>query len=70
MLAALAVWMESGRLALFRPRHAGLRFRQFLILKFRTMSADNTGALVTVLGDKRVTRVCGVLRQTKIDKLP
>jgi lipopolysaccharide/colanic/teichoic acid biosynthesis glycosyltransferase len=70
VLAAAAVWLEYGRPVLFRQRRVGRHFLQFEILKFRTMSADNSGPLVTVAGDKRVTRVGHVLRQTKIDELP
>ena len=37
--AALLVWLESGSPVLFRQMRVGLGFRQFKILKFRTMRA-------------------------------
>ncbi len=43
-----------------------------MIYKFRTMivNADKKGALITAGGDKRVTKVGGILRKYKIDELP
>jgi lipopolysaccharide/colanic/teichoic acid biosynthesis glycosyltransferase len=70
VVAALLVWLESGRPVFFRQWRVGRGFRQFEILKFRTMTTDCTGPLVTVAGDKRVTAVGGVLRKSKIDELP
>jgi len=55
---------------LFRHRRVGLGFRQFEILKFRTMRIQASGPAVTVAGDSRITRVGKFLRATKLDELP
>ena len=70
IVAALAVWLESGRPILFRQERVGLRFSRFHILKFRTMRVQSDGPLVTVGGDKRISKVGRFLRLTKVDELP
>ena len=69
LTVALAVWLDLGRPILFRQHRVGLRFRRFLILKFRTMRVAS-GSPVTVAGDYRITRVGKFLRFTKLDELP
>jgi len=68
--AAFAVWLDSGRPFLFRHRRVGLGFRQFDVLKFRTMHVHTRGPAITVAGDARITRVGKLLRGTKLDELP
>jgi lipopolysaccharide/colanic/teichoic acid biosynthesis glycosyltransferase len=65
-----AVAVDSGFPVLFRQRRAGLAFRQFPLLKFRSMDGRNCGLRITVAGDRRVTRVGRFLRATKLDELP
>lgn len=67
---AFAVWLDSGRPVLFRHRRVGLGFREFDVLKFRTMQVQAGGPAITVAGDARITRVGGLLRATKLDELP
>jgi len=67
---ALAVWLESGSPVMFRQVRIGRGFCRFGILKFRTMRVDAVGPLVTVGGDRRITRVGRILRLTKLDELP
>lgn len=69
VLAAIAVWLESGRPILFRQERVGRNFRRFDILKLRTMTSGE-GPMVTVHGDTRVTRVGALLRASKLDELP
>ncbi|NQT18491.1 MAG: exopolysaccharide biosynthesis polyprenyl glycosylphosphotransferase [Planctomycetes bacterium] len=69
-VCALAVWAESGRPILFLQTRVGRRFRPFRILKFRSMTANASGASVTVGNDPRVTAVGSVLRKWKLDELP
>ena len=68
--AALTVWLESGSPILFRQERVGLKFSCIHILKFRTMRVQSSGPLVTVGGDRRITKVGRYLRRTKIDELP
>jgi lipopolysaccharide/colanic/teichoic acid biosynthesis glycosyltransferase len=49
------------------------RWREFDMLKFRTMRVDaerTTGAVITSKGDPRVTRVGRILRATRLDEMP
>jgi lipopolysaccharide/colanic/teichoic acid biosynthesis glycosyltransferase len=67
---AVAVAIDSGLPVLYRQRRVGLGFRQFHLLKFRSMVASEGGPRITVSGDSRVTPVGRFLRATKLDELP
>jgi lipopolysaccharide/colanic/teichoic acid biosynthesis glycosyltransferase len=69
-LAAIAVKTTSRGPAFFVQERIGRFGRPFRLYKLRTMHAANTGALVTVSTDCRVTPVGRVLRRFKIDELP
>ena len=67
----LAVWLEDRGPVLFRQRRIGKDGREFVFLKFRTMTPDAESAgLVTADADPRVTRVGRILRRTALDELP
>lgn len=68
---AAAIKVESKGPVLYRASRLGQGGQVFEILKFRSMSLGSSqGALITVAGDLRVTRVGKVLRATKLDELP
>ncbi|MGC9982319.1 MAG: sugar transferase [Polyangia bacterium] len=82
---AAAIFLESRGGIFFRQLRAGellgpvdgqpgrFRFREFSMLKFRTMRPDAgtyTGPVLTEENDPRVTRVGRVLRKTRLDELP
>ncbi len=69
LLAAAAVWIESGRPVLFAQERVGRGARRFTLWKFRSMRSGE-GPLVTTAADMRITRVGKVLRKTKLDELP
>lgn len=84
-LIAAAIFLESPGRIFFRQRRAGellgpvdgergrFRFREFRMLKFRTMRPDaeaDTGPVLTEEEDPRITRVGHVLRKTRFDELP
>jgi len=70
IVIAAAVAVDSGFPVLYRQRRVGQGFRQFQLLKFRSMVASSCGLRITVAGDSRVTRVGRFLRATKLDELP
>jgi lipopolysaccharide/colanic/teichoic acid biosynthesis glycosyltransferase len=80
---ALAIYFDCPGPILYRQRRAGrllerdgatgIRFEEFQMLKFRTMSVDaerKTGAVLAQANDPRVTRVGRILRRTRLDELP
>lgn len=82
-LIALAIRIESPGPVLYRQRrviavtrrdpHGQLQFREFEMLKFRTMRNDAeklTGAVLAEENDPRITRVGRFLRKTRLDELP
>ena len=66
---ALLVRAEDGGPALFRQRRVGRDGKPFEIFKFRTMRRAS-GAIITVSGDPRITRVGRWVRRWKLDELP
>lgn len=75
LLAALAIWFESGCRGpiLYRQTRVGRDGKLFRILKFRSMSVDaelGGGARWAVPDDARITVVGGLLRVSRIDELP
>jgi lipopolysaccharide/colanic/teichoic acid biosynthesis glycosyltransferase len=69
---AAAVKLQDGGPVFFKGKRVGKDGRIFPLLKFRSMvmGADRLGAGITSAGDKRITRVGKVLRDTKLDELP
>lgn len=72
LLLAVALWvkLDSPGPVFFRQRRVGLRGREFLIYKFRTMrtDAEATGPQITIGADARITRSGVFLRKYKIDE--
>ena len=71
-LAAIAIFLESGRPILFRQERTGMKGRSFEILKFRSMrqDAEENGPVWASEGDRRITRVGRFIRKYRIDELP
>jgi lipopolysaccharide/colanic/teichoic acid biosynthesis glycosyltransferase len=72
LVAAVLIKLDTPGPVFFTQLRVGRAFRPFNVYKFRTMTHDprNTGALVTVGHDPRITRTGKFLRQTKFDELP
>ncbi len=82
-LIAAAIYLESPGPIFFRQRRAGLllasgsgrrpQFREFRMLKFRTMRPDaeaTSGPMLAEEDDPRITRIGRILRKTRLDELP
>jgi Undecaprenyl-phosphate glucose phosphotransferase len=72
VLTALAVKLESKGPIVFRQRRNGFNGKEFTVFKFRTMMVleDGPSIVQAARGDRRVTRLGRLLRQTSIDELP
>jgi len=73
VLIAIAVRVTDGGTVLYRQRRVGLDGRRFTIVKFRTMQEDaerDLGAIWSVPGDPRCTRIGYYLRRSGLDELP
>lgn len=69
---AILIKLDSEGPVFFLQERVGRNFKPFRIYKFRSMRADTKekGSLITVGGDKRITRAGHILRKYKIDELP
>jgi lipopolysaccharide/colanic/teichoic acid biosynthesis glycosyltransferase len=70
ILIAILIWILMQRPVLFRQKRAGRYGKPFTIIKFRTMTVNNTGTTVSVRGEKRITPFGAFLRRYKLDELP
>jgi lipopolysaccharide/colanic/teichoic acid biosynthesis glycosyltransferase len=72
VIVPILIKLDSKGPVFFRQARVGKNFIEFKICKFRTMRHDSEekGPVITVSGDRRVTKVGKFLRQYKIDELP
>lgn len=69
-LAALSVLVSMGWPILFVQERVGRDRVPFLLYKFRTMRNGAEGPRITASDDRKITRLGGLLRRTKLDELP
>lgn len=67
---ALAVRIALGSPVFFRQPRPGLNARQFLMVKFRTMSDRRDASGIPLPDEERLTRFGRWLRSTSLDELP
>jgi Undecaprenyl-phosphate glucose phosphotransferase len=69
---AVAIKLDGRGPIIFRQNRKGFNGREFVMLKFRTMSVQENGDVVNqaMRDDPRVTRIGKLLRATSIDELP
>jgi undecaprenyl-phosphate galactose phosphotransferase/putative colanic acid biosynthesis UDP-glucose lipid carrier transferase len=72
VLTAIAIKLDGPGPVIFRQRRKGFNGQEFVMLKFRTMSVQEDGAVVSqaMRDDPRVTAVGRLLRSASIDELP
>lgn len=72
LCVSVLICLDSRGPVFFRQKRLGRGLYPFSIYKFRTMVEDASlrGPMITIDGNKRVTRVGRMLRKTKIDELP
>lgn len=73
LIVALAIKIEDGGPVFYRQRRATRDFREFDILKFRSMivDAEKGGEVIPAVGrDPRITKVGRVIRAARVDELP
>lgn len=71
VLISVAIKLADSGPVLYLHQRVGRDFKPFMLLKFRTMvvNADRDSS-ITCNQDKRVTRIGGFLRKSKLDELP
>lgn len=70
LVIALLVWARLGAPVLFRQRRVGLNGREFLLVKFRTMTEARDAGGVYLPDSERMTGLGKFLRATSMDELP
>lgn len=70
LITGLLLLIFQGWPIFFVQTRVGYKGRTFRLLKFRTMSNANSGQLITVAGDSRITPIGAWLRKLKLDELP
>jgi Undecaprenyl-phosphate glucose phosphotransferase len=72
VFVAIAVKLDGKGPVIFKQNRRGFNGREFVMFKFRTMTVQEDGAVVTqaVRNDPRVTRIGRLLRVSSIDELP
>lgn len=76
LIIGILIAIDSPGPVLFRQIRVGYQGRPFRVFKFRTMTAEQDEpvpaieAAKTKSSDKRITRIGGFLRQSRLDELP
>jgi lipopolysaccharide/colanic/teichoic acid biosynthesis glycosyltransferase len=70
LVLSIVIWFSMGRPILYKQPRIGYQGNEFIILKFRTMSAkkDQDGNLLP--DGERLTKIGSFLRSTTMDELP
>jgi undecaprenyl-phosphate galactose phosphotransferase/putative colanic acid biosynthesis UDP-glucose lipid carrier transferase len=71
-LTALAIKLDGPGPVFFLQNRKGFNGRHFVMIKFRTMTVQENGSIVTqaTRNDPRITKIGRLLRASSIDELP
>lgn len=69
-IISFLIWNEDKQPPFFLQERVGLNFKLFRIVKFRSMSPNKSGPLISSTKDKRITKTGSFIRKYKIDELP
>lgn len=71
LILAIAIKIDSPGPVFYRQLRVGQYGKLFRIFKFRSMvnDADKKGSLVTIQGDKRITKVGNFIRRYRLDEM-
>lgn len=72
IIAMVMIWLEDRGPVFYKQKRSGLFGKHIEIWKLRSMkvNAERHGAQWAAKNDKRITRVGGLIRATRIDELP
>lgn len=70
LIISFLIWNEDKHTPFFLQKRVGLNFELFRIVKFRSMSPNKSGLLISSSTDKRITKTGAFIRKYKIDELP
>ena len=68
-ITALLILFFSGKPIFYKHKRCGFEYKEFDIIKFRTMHPNN-GPQLTEYKDNRITNIGKILRKFKLDELP
>lgn len=70
-IIALLIKVESRGPIFFKQKRSGRENKEFDVYKFRTMTVNrDSDAKQATKGDKRITKIGGILRKTSLDEFP
>jgi exopolysaccharide biosynthesis polyprenyl glycosylphosphotransferase len=70
LIIGLIIKKESPGPIFFTQIRSGKNNKNFIVIKFRTMTTTNNDHSPTVGGDKRITKFGNFLRKTRLDEIP
>lgn len=70
IVIALCIKLDSKGPVFFSQNRVGKGGREFKLFKFRSMTIHQSGLLITIGKDPRITAVGSFLRRYKLDELP